>query len=202
MPSAVQSTAAVKALLSSRPMWSLPTWLRLGPICSPTIHPHMPHTPSSWTSPLPRRCVPQNQYLTCDACSTAADANLACQVSFPPATARLCIAEVVTNTIFFQVLYSPPSGGRKLLQTCAVDLANATTLASIITIAEQSAPALSDEATRAALNQFLTPAEVAAVGAAVANLNSYVATAPDATSAELGQYYAESTVSSYLHCFF
>ena len=105
-----------------------------------------------------------------------------------------------------QVLYSPPTGGRKLLQTsnatCAVDLTNATTLASIITIAEQSAPALSDEATRAALNQFLTPAEVAAVGAAVGNLNSYVATAPDATSVELGQYYAESTVSSDLHCFF
>ena len=83
-----------------------------------------------------------------------------------------------------------------------MDLTNATTLASIITAAEQSAPTLSDEATRAALNQYLTPAEVAAVGGAVANLNSYVATASDATSVELGQYYAETRVSSDLHCFF
>ena len=113
---------------------------------------------------------------------------------------------------FLQVLSSPATGGRKLLQTSnysnvtcavsAVDLTNATTLASIIAVAEQSAPTLSDEATRAALNLYLTPAEVAAVGAAVANLNSYIATASDATSVELGQYYAVTRVSSNLHCFF
>ena len=89
---------------------------------------------------------------------------------------------------FLQVLSSPPSptpptGGRQLLQTSnatgAVDLTNATTLASIITAAQQSASTLSDEATRAALNQYSTPAKVAAVGAAVATLNSYVATASD-----------------------
>ena len=122
---------------------------------------------------------------------------------------HLQLQAIVTVVGFLQVLSSPPTGGRKHLQTsnttCAVDLTNATTLASIITLAEQSAlsaPTLSDEATRAALKQHLTPAVVAAVAAAVATLNSLVKTASDATFVELGQYYAQTRVNSDLHCFF
>lgn len=114
---------------------------------------------------------------------------------------------LLTDDLLPQVLYSPPTGGRRLLQdatapapaatgtpACAVNLANATTLASIITIAQQSAPTLPDEATRAALIQTLTPEQIAAVGAAVSALNTWVDAAPDATTTETAQYYAEATV--------
>ena len=100
-----------------------------------------------------------------------------------------------------QILYSSPSQGRRLLQApppaaaaCAVDLANATTLADIITIAQQSVPAQSDEATRAALLPGITPDQISAAGTAIANLNSVVGGAADATATELGQYYAETQV--------
>lgn len=109
----------------------------------------------------------------------------------------------MTPRAVLQVVYSPPTGGRRLLQdaapapaagtpACAVNLANATTLASIITIAQQSAPTLPDETTRAALNQGLSDEQLAAVAEAIANLNSYVANAPGSTETELAQYYAET----------
>ncbi len=93
-----------------------------------------------------------------------------------------------------QVLYSPPLTGRKLLQAPAVDLTNATTLASIMTIAAQLVPTQADSATTAALIQGLTPDQLAAVGTAVANLNADVASASDASTIEKGQYYAQTEV--------
>ena len=92
------------------------------------------------------------------------------------------------------MLYSPPLTGRKLLQAPAVDLTNATTLASIMQIAAQLVPTQSDQTTTAALIQGLTPDQLAAVGTAVANLNAAVAAAPDADTVEKGQYYAQTEV--------
>lgn len=54
-------------------------------------------------------------------------------------------------------------------------------------------PTQADEATRAALNP-ITSTQIAGVAQAVAHLNAAVASAPDATSTELGQYYAETQV--------
>ena len=103
------------------------------------------------------------------------------------------------NLLPLQVLYSPPAGvpstGRRLLQaTPAVDLTNATTLASIITIAAQSAPAQSDQATRSALNQQLSGDQIVAVSQAVANLNAAAAQCTDAACLQKVQYYSATQV--------
>ena len=93
-----------------------------------------------------------------------------------------------------QILYSPPTGGRKLLQAApAVDMTNATTVASILTIGQQAAPTQSDEATRNALNN-LTPDLINAVSAAVGNINTVVANCQNATCVEVASFYTETTV--------
>lgn len=99
-----------------------------------------------------------------------------------------------------QVLYSPPLTGRKLLQAPAVDLTNATTVASIMQIAAQLVPTQADQATTAALIQGLTPDQLAAVGTAVANLNADVASSSDAATIEKSQYYAQTEVTSFAAC--
>jgi hypothetical protein len=95
------------------------------------------------------------------------------------------------------VLYSPstPTTGRKLLQAPAVDLTNATTIASILTIAAQSAPSQSDAATRAALTQNLSGAQILAVSQAVANVNAIVAAATDAATVQKAQYYTSTQLA-------
>lgn len=95
------------------------------------------------------------------------------------------------------MLYSPstPTTGRKLLQAPAVDLTNATTIASILTIAAQSAPSQSDAATRAALTQNLSGAQILAVSQAVANVNAIVAAATDAATVQKAQYYTSTQVN-------
>lgn len=99
-----------------------------------------------------------------------------------------------------QVLYSPPTGpdaGRKLLQAApAVDLTNVTTIASILTIAAQSVPTQSDEATRAALTQNLSGDQILAVSKAVANINSITKACTDAACIEKSQYYVETQVGN------
>jgi hypothetical protein len=68
-------------------------------------------------------------------------------------------------------------------------------VASIITIGEQAAPTQTDEATRNALNQGLTPELVNAVATAAANINTVVANAPDATTVETARFYTETTLA-------
>lgn len=81
-----------------------------------------------------------------------------------------------------------------------MDLTNATTLASIMTIAAQLVPTQSDAATVAALIQGLTAEQISAVALAVANLNGAVAASTDAQSAEKGSYYAQTEVRNLSLC--
>jgi len=96
-----------------------------------------------------------------------------------------------------QILYSPPLTGRKLLQAPAVDLTNATTVASIMTIAAQSAPTQPDEATRAALIQNLSGDQIVAVSQAVANLNAISNACTDAACVLKSQHYSDTQVSNF-----
>jgi hypothetical protein len=76
-----------------------------------------------------------------------------------------------------------------------VDLTNVTTIASILTIAAQSVPTQSDEATRAALTQNLSGDQILAVSKAVANINSITKACTDAACIEKSQYYVETQLA-------
>lgn len=109
--------------------------------------------------------------------------------------------------IAVQILYSPATSvvqqGRKMLQAPAgppaVDLTNATTVASIMSIALEMAEASGDSTTVDAINSGLTQDDISAVSTAVGNLNAAVTAANNLTSTELSSMYAEDYVSFALH---
>jgi hypothetical protein len=68
-----------------------------------------------------------------------------------------------------------------------------------MTIAAQSAPTQPDEATRAALIQNLSGAQIVAVSQAVANLNAITNACTNATCVETSQYYSETQVGNSFH---